>query len=405
MHIAALTLVTALLCAPPEAVRLASDGEEKISSRNFFGAFIDFTKALRLDEGFAKAWHGRGVARAELGDTEGGIADCSRSIALDAKDPNGFNRRGLARYLARDFDEAIEDYGRALALDPPETAIILSNRGIARLRKLDCDGAIEDFDKALAGRRELDAIHGNLGAAWQLKGDDARALEHYGKAIEANPKNGASWLNRGNLRADRGELQDGLSDLRKAVELEAGVQFRAARYRIWLLGQQLGQGPAADKELRAWMSADSTVKDSRTANLAAFLVGDIPEERIEALLGEFGDGEKAELEEAITTAESRARSLQRTRSLHAAGAAAQAELDDASLASQVAEAWRDAIRRRLDRRTEELRCEALFLAGAKRLLRGETEAAVKLYEKCAATNVESAARSSAARELSRLRKQ
>lgn len=402
MHIAAFALVSLVLCAPPEAVRLAAAGEEKIVGRDFFGAFIDFTKALRLDEGFAQGWHGRGLARAELGDTEGGIADCSRAIELDGNDPNGFNRRGIARSVAGDFDGAIEDYDRALALRPEAATIVLANRGNARVRKRDFDGAIRDFEKALAGGRELDVIHGNLGAAWQLKGDEARALEHFGKAIEANPKNGASWLNRGNLRADRGELRDALSDLRKAVQLEGAVPFRTARYRIWLVSQQLGEGPAADKELREWMASESRIKDSRAASLAAFLVGDVPEDRIEELLGAFGDAEKAELEEAVAAVATHTQALRRTRSLHAAGAATQADLDGAELAALVAELRRDSIQRRLDARTGELVCEALFLAGGKRVLKGEMEAAKALFEKCAGMNVLSAARVSAARELRRL---
>lgn len=403
MTLAAFALASFLFCAPPEAIRLADAGEAKIDKENWAGALDDFAAALRLDPDFARAWHGRGIAREGLGDLRGAIEDCDRAIALDPKDPDGFNRRGVARSDSGDLDGALSDFDRALDLKPTRPAIFVYNRGLVRQRKQDLDGALVDYTEAVTLDSGAAFAWINRGFVWLRKGDVDRAISDFSKAIEVGPANPIPWSNRGILRADRELWKDALADLRKAVELST-KENQSARFHVWIVRHRLGEGEAADRELRGWLETGRTTSDARARILGSFLAGDLPEDRVHDALGEYGPAEKAELERLTVESESAAKDMKRTRQLLEAGAASEADADRASLMSRIAEGRLASTRARLERRTEELRCEALFLAGEKRLLAGDVEGARERFQACLDTQVYTDVRAVAGRELWRLGK-
>ena len=58
------------------------------------------------------------------------------------------------------------------------------------------DNAITDYNEALRLDPQYAPAYGYRGAAWDLKGDDARALTDFNEALRLDPKDVVTLLNR-----------------------------------------------------------------------------------------------------------------------------------------------------------------------------------------------------------------
>jgi len=72
-------------------------------------AIADFTKAIRVSPGLAKAYLDRGAARHAKGDLAGAIADYNKSIQLNPNDPIAYADRSAAKRAKGDLDGAVAD--------------------------------------------------------------------------------------------------------------------------------------------------------------------------------------------------------------------------------------------------------------------------------------------------------
>ncbi|KAI9754753.1 MAG: Hsp90 cochaperone [Lichina confinis] len=95
---------------------------------------------------------------------------------------------GNELYKKREFDAAVEHYNKAWELHKDIT--YLTNLGAAKFEKGDADGAIEACQKAIDEGREMLAdfkliakAFGRIGAAYEKKGDLARAIDNYHRSL------------------------------------------------------------------------------------------------------------------------------------------------------------------------------------------------------------------------------
>jgi TonB family protein len=203
----------------------AEDFYKKGSKENKSGmtdaAIADFGQAIALNPNYAKAYLGRGNAKADKKDFDGAIADCDRAIALDPKYIHAYAARGYAKAQIRDFDGAIADDNQAIALDP-SYAHAYRNRGNAKMGKKDFDGALADFDQAIALSPHEANIYGYRGNAKLAKKDFAGAIKDYDRVIAMNPLNlyaADAYCNRGVAKNSTGDLDGAIADYVWAITL------------------------------------------------------------------------------------------------------------------------------------------------------------------------------------------
>jgi lipoprotein NlpI len=200
--------------------------------------------------------------------------------------------------------------------------------GYARLHSGDVPGALASFDHALSQDPEFTPAWAARGRARRAAGDVDGAWSDFNQALRLDPTLYTAWGSRGYLEYDLGLFEEALADFRRACENRNRGASDYHRLRMWLCEARLGREAAASRALRGW-SKGSRATTEWTAALASFLVGDLTETEVLAL----------------------------------------------------AEAARG-------RSVEEQRCEALFYAGERRLIRGDVKAAVRLLRACRATGVE-----------------
>jgi tetratricopeptide (TPR) repeat protein len=230
-------------------------------------ALTDLTDAIGLDASFAPAFSARADILKEQGKCETAIADVNEAIRLNEKDAGAHfirascsiirgelkladsdlsevvkldkdNAKGLAlralgikgrlKFAARAFDEAIADYNAAAQL-APNRPLIYIDRAAAWVEKGDTAKALADYDKAI--KLDSDNSAGVAATAFaaraklfDLQGNASRAGQDLNAAIRLN-KNSHLYIARAALSEKSGNLESSLSDLRKAIETDPNNSF------------------------------------------------------------------------------------------------------------------------------------------------------------------------------------
>lgn len=153
--------------------RPAADIEAKIA---------DYSAAIRLDPGFARAYARRGGAYLAKGDIEAGIADCEAAIRLDPTLPDGYYNRAIGRARRGDYAGATEDYSAAIRLDH-ENARLYLNRGAAYAHLGDMERAIADYTAAIAHAPDFAEAYFNRSIAYASVDNFVGAIEDYARAL------------------------------------------------------------------------------------------------------------------------------------------------------------------------------------------------------------------------------
>lgn len=120
-------------------------------------ALKDYDRAISLNPNDPVPYNNRGVALANLDQTQAAITAFNEAIRLDAKYADAYYNRGAVYDGLGQKQKAMEDYKRAIELDK-EYAEAYYNRGLLRSALADQKGAIKDIQTA----KDLFAKQGNL---------------------------------------------------------------------------------------------------------------------------------------------------------------------------------------------------------------------------------------------------
>ena len=93
-------------------------------------AFSSFNAAITLQPALAEAWHGRGVAQLQLGDTAGAVADLKQALKHQPRDVFVLEDLSHAQEARGDRHGALAAWQKLLALAPK------TQGGATRLRDL-----------------------------------------------------------------------------------------------------------------------------------------------------------------------------------------------------------------------------------------------------------------------------
>ncbi len=136
----------------------------------------------------AMEWVGKAYQLQLKGDVEKAINLYTKSIDL-CPTAEAYTFRGWARSFEKDYASAIEDCHRAIDLDP-EFGNPYNDIGAYYLELNDPDEAIPWLRMALKAKRYESYCfpHFNLGRVYEAKEQLDKALEHFRKALEENPR-------------------------------------------------------------------------------------------------------------------------------------------------------------------------------------------------------------------------
>ena len=124
---------------------------------------------------------------------------------------------------AADLDATLAHCTRAIEsgrLSGSALAITLNNRANAYFRKGDNDRAIQDYDQSIRLDPDSALAHNNRGSAYQHKGDYERALTDYNAAVRLDSGFAVAFSNRGRVHHFLGNYAQAIGDYGQSIELD-----------------------------------------------------------------------------------------------------------------------------------------------------------------------------------------
>ncbi|WP_206951712.1 tetratricopeptide repeat protein [Trinickia acidisoli] len=191
----------------------------------------------------------------QSGDASLAASMFEKALEKHPHDVRALDGLGAALVLSGDLERARRSYDRALALAPDSIPSLI---GLARLdlRERHLDDAIARYERVLEHDRSNALASAGLGSAFAIKGDERRARDIFGQALQLHPGDRMLTVDLGLAMVLDGELRKGANLLLTvAGEPSAPVQ---ARHDLALAYGLLGNDGAADQILRRDLPRAST---------------------------------------------------------------------------------------------------------------------------------------------------
>jgi len=247
---------------------LAAEGDLAGARAFLREAVEDFSHAIANNPSLTVAYLDRARVLAQQQCYEEAVRDYGVVIASDPHDPAVRLGRAEAQARVGAYEDAIADLSRVMRLAP--------NNMLARLNRAGCNHQLKRYSRAIDDYTRVVKLvpnspyagfaHRKLGDIFSAKGEAERAIDCYTRALRLDPRNAALCVNRGNnmvllnrfaeaakdftraIDIDRslpnaycglgcallhlGELQQGLDNLARAVELDPTYQPAVANLKI-----------------------------------------------------------------------------------------------------------------------------------------------------------------------------
>lgn len=156
-----------------------------------------------------------------LRDFDNTIKVCNEALKLNPQNAKAYFNRGVAYQAKQDLDSALNDYTKSIDLDS-EYCDAYYNRGIVYEKKQQYNQALMDYDKVVKLKPVYIAdVYIGRGNAYRGLSNSDRAIENYGKALQADSTKVEAYSNRGSVFADLEKYDEALADYQKAIEIDS----------------------------------------------------------------------------------------------------------------------------------------------------------------------------------------
>jgi tetratricopeptide (TPR) repeat protein len=164
----------------------------------------------------------RGDDRKEAGFLDSALEDYDIAIQLDPRIARAYRSRGSIKEAQGDLDAAIADCTKAIELDP-EDPIARRYRAASRQAHGDLIGAEADYSKSLRLNPAEGTAWSGRGMVHRARNNFPAALDDFNAALEANPEDVHSWHYRGHIKSDLGDFGGAVQDFTNAMEFNPGL--------------------------------------------------------------------------------------------------------------------------------------------------------------------------------------
>ena len=220
----------AVALAPDDAgVRVALGVTLTRGGRNA-EAVQELQRALAVEPNHDEARRYLGRSLAALGRVDEAVAEWRKALVLRPNNWQVLSDMGLALYQATRYDEAEAAYRQLIELQP-DNVIGFQMLGTVNQVRGRNDEALAFYEKAIAISPVPQALS-NMGALYHERGDFARAVDAYRRAIEQRPNAAATHRNLGDSLLRLGRGGEALAAYRRAADAGrggAGGQSRPTR--------------------------------------------------------------------------------------------------------------------------------------------------------------------------------
>lgn len=183
-----------------------------------------FTKAIELNPNFKFSHFGRGIAKYQIKDYKGAILDQTSAIKIDSSFIKAYINRGDSIYWDNFYRQnksdfyknVIDDYNKAIELSPLSVDFYIK-RANAKWT-INFQSAIDDCTNAIEIEPNNALLYEER-ASKKTRIDTKGAIEDMTKAIEIEPNNSSFYFRRGLLKRNIGDYEGAIKDLDRDIEI------------------------------------------------------------------------------------------------------------------------------------------------------------------------------------------
>ena len=187
-HILLFCIIISLIVGCQDEYEKFKDlGDSKMDNKDYDGAIIEYTNAIKSNPKIALLYYERGGAKDSKGDFQGAIDDYTKAIEVDdnfSQPRNNrkfyYNNRGTARYYISDYANAVEDFTKSIGYGKNS----YFNRAMCKEELTDYQGAIEDFTKAIDKDSNDSSSYFHRGEIYYKLNQNDKACSDWSKAGE-----------------------------------------------------------------------------------------------------------------------------------------------------------------------------------------------------------------------------
>ena len=154
-----------------------------------------------------------------LTDFDGAIEDFTRVISLRPNDTDAYHRRGRAFWNKGDTGKALHDLETALKLNPDDQHVHIIRSGIAHLEgnfKL----ALAEADAGVSLTPDYYEAYIQRGFVRAVTGDLSGAIADYSDVIRLNSQYALAYYNRGQARYNQRNFDQAIADYEAALQID-----------------------------------------------------------------------------------------------------------------------------------------------------------------------------------------
>ena len=202
---------------PHHAFTYIIRGNKKGTSKDYQGALIEYSEAIRINPKLAEAYIYRGIVKSFLEDHNGAINDFTEAIRMKPNDE--YSNRGIvfAAGTIADFNQ-----NQAIIFDPNKhdyRSFAYNQRGIVKSKLGDHRGAISDFTEVIRTSPEDAEVFTNRGISKAALGNCEEAIADYNQAIRINPNLTEAYANRGYMKCGLQDYQGAIADFNQTIRI------------------------------------------------------------------------------------------------------------------------------------------------------------------------------------------
>ena len=200
--------------------RFLMKGNDALSKQAYKKALGYYGEALKIDSCYIHALNNIGIVQYEHGKYSEAVRNYDMALSCDPEFWKAYGNRANAYYQLNEWYRALDDF-EYLERKIPDTAYVHFGLGLVKAKMRKYDEAIEAFDRALALDSANVEVLVNRGTVYYYKNELDQALTDLNLAIELNPKESNAYNAKSLLRAEQGNYQEALELVEKALAIEA----------------------------------------------------------------------------------------------------------------------------------------------------------------------------------------
>ena len=150
-----------------------------------FLSFACSKEEAQVNTSESEAHYRLGIEFAQYSLFENSIDEFDLALKYDPSNIKAYNKKGLVLFGIKEYGKALEMFQKVISLQPDHLQAHI-NMGMVSYMEGNKDGAVRIWEKAIAikeGDNDSKAIN-NIANVYKEKGDYAKAVEYYTKAID-----------------------------------------------------------------------------------------------------------------------------------------------------------------------------------------------------------------------------